>query len=150
MESKTGRPSAYTQAIGDYICERLATSNVSLRKICEEDGVPSISSVMRWLAENEAFRAQYAHAREAQADFLAEEIIEIADDSSRDTIAIEKNGQTIEIEDKEWTSRAKLRVDARKWIASKLKPKKYGDKLELDNKVSGKLQVETITGMEVK
>lgn len=148
-QNPVGRPSSYTQAIGDLICEQLATSNLSLRKICQDPTIPHISSVLRWLAADEEFRKQYALAREAQADFLAEEIIEIADDSSRDTIKVKnKAGDEIEIEDKEWTSRAKLRVDARKWVASKLKPKKYGDRLELDNKISGKL--EQIIGMEVK
>jgi hypothetical protein len=127
-----GRPSAYTQEIADKICEQLATSNLSLRKICEDESVPNISTVLRWLAVNEAFRDQYALARECQADFLAEEIIEIADDSSGDVMTITKNGEESEVENREFTARSRLRVDARKWVASKLKPKKYGESSKVD------------------
>jgi hypothetical protein len=72
----------------------------------------------------------YARAKEQQADLLAEEIIEIADDSSKDLQGYDDYNNPIE--NKEFVNRSKLRVDARKWVASKLKPKKYGDKLELD------------------
>jgi hypothetical protein len=71
------------------------------------------------------FRHQYARAREAQADFLAEEILQIADDGENDTYATE-NGPAV---NHDVVQRSRLRVDARKWLASKLAPKKYGDKL---------------------
>lgn len=76
---------------------------------------------------DEEFSKQYARAREAQADTLADEILEIADDTSRDTIATEKNGEQ---PNSEWITRSRLRVDARKWLASKMAPKKYGDRIE--------------------
>ena len=84
---------------------------------------------MRWLADEakQEFRLHYAHAREAQADLLAAEILEIADDSSGDIIT-DKDGRTRL--DREFVARARLRVDARKWLASKMAPKKYGDKIE--------------------
>jgi hypothetical protein len=68
------------------------------------------------------FAEQYAHARDSQADTLADEILDIADDGSNDYMGDDEtyNGDAV--------ARSKLRVDARKWIASKLKPKKYGDK----------------------
>jgi transposase len=122
-----GRPSKFTQELGDAICDGIATSSKSLSKICEKLNV-NPSTVYRWLKEDEGFRDNYARAREDQADLLADEIIEIADDSSQDTIVTAKGA---EYENTEWTSRSKLRVDARKWVASKLKPKKYGDKLDL-------------------
>lgn len=127
--AKTGRPSKYSHEICDYICEQLATSNRSLRSICQDEGIPNIGTVLRWLSESdkEEFHKQYARAKEQQADFLAEEILEIADYTAKDTIETEKGP----IEDKEWVNRSRLRVDARKWVASKLKPKKYGDKIDV-------------------
>jgi hypothetical protein len=116
----------YTQEIGELICEAISTSNRSLKKITESLGF-GVRTVYKWLDSNEEFRHQYARAKEAQADMLAEEMLEIADDSANDTI----DGEYGPMENKEWVNRSKLRVDTRKWIASKLKPKKYGDKLDL-------------------
>jgi hypothetical protein len=132
----------FTQEIADKICEAIATSSMSLRSICKQDGMPSVSAVLKWLAKGskedspEEFRTfvhQYARAREEQADFLAEEILEIADDGSNDLMTITKGDISYEVENKEVTNRSRLRVDARKWIASKLKPKKYGDKMDIDH-----------------
>jgi hypothetical protein len=84
---------------------------------------------MRWLADEakQEFRLHYAHAREAQADLLAAEILAIADDSSGDIIT-DKDGNTRL--DREFVARARLRVDSRKWLAGKLAPKKYGVKIK--------------------
>ena len=125
---KIGRPSGYTPAIASAICEKLA-DGMSLRKLCAQPAMPSMTTVMRWLADEtkQEFRLHYAHAREAQADLLAAEILEIADDSSGDII-IDNDGNTRL--DREFVARARLRVDARKWLASKLAPKKYGDRIE--------------------
>lgn len=121
-----GRPSAYSQTIADDICERLANGE-SLRVICAGEEHPRQATVFRWLAANEEFREQYARAREAQADTLADEIVGIADDGSNDFMET-KDGPKY---DAEAVARSKLRVDARKWVAAKLKPKVYGDKLDL-------------------
>jgi hypothetical protein len=137
-----GRPSEFNQEIANKICDTLATSSTSLRTMCLPDDMPSVRTVLYWLSEGDkedskpefkAFLHQYARAREQQADFLAEEILEIADDGSNDLMTIVKGDISYEQENKEVTNRSKLRVDARKWIASKLKPKKYGDKLDLNH-----------------
>lgn len=125
MEETRGRPSLYSDELADDICKEIADGK-SLRSICAKNGMPDKSTVFRWLADNEFFRDQYARAREEQADHYADEIIEIADDSSRD-IVIGDDGK--EIINHEHIARARLRVDARKWKASKLAPKKYGDKV---------------------
>lgn len=124
---KTGRPSAYTPAVASAICEALA-DDMSLRKLCAQPAMPSMTTVMRWLADETKpeFRLHYAHAREAQADFLAAEILEIADDSSGDII-IDKDGRPRV--NNEVIARARLRVDSRKWLASKMVPKKYGNRI---------------------
>lgn len=118
------RPSKFTQKLADIICERIADGE-SLRLICQSDEMPARSSVFKWLSENKTFSDQYARAREAQADLLADEILSISDDAARDTIDTE-NGERA---NNEWIARSRLRVDARKWLASKMAPKKYGDKV---------------------
>jgi hypothetical protein len=123
-----GRPSAFTQEIADEICERLSKGE-SLRSICatsRDDFMPGRSTVNRWLAENEAFRDQYARAREAQADHFVDEIIEIADQPN---VVRGADGEVVESD----PQRDRLRIDARKWVASKLAPKKYGDKLDVNH-----------------
>jgi hypothetical protein len=95
--------------------------------------------VHRWLAstseEYDAFRQQYAHAREVQAETIFDDILDIADDARNDWME-RRNGED---EESSWTlngehiQRSRLRIDARKWMASKLAPKKYGDKLELEH-----------------
>jgi SpoVK/Ycf46/Vps4 family AAA+-type ATPase len=138
----SGRPTGddYTSEIAAAICERIV-SGESLRSICRDDAMPAISTVFKWLAKHEDFVDLYARAREAQADTYADEITEIADDGSRDYVQTE-NGPVI---DHDHIARSRLRVDARKWIASKLKPRKYGDKLDLDH--SGGLSIQVITGV---
>lgn len=128
----TGRPEIYTQEIADRICAEIASSTKSLRTICNADGMPSVMTVLRWLREDkDGFCAQYTRAKEEQADFMTEEMIEIADDGTNDYMTIVKGDMEYNIENKEVTSRSKLRVETRKWAASKLKPKKYGDKLDI-------------------
>lgn len=124
---KPGRPSAFSQEIADAICTAIAAGN-SLRAICERPDMPAISMVMRWLADDDRaeFREQYARAREAQADTLAEQMLQIADDGTNDTQVDDEGNVRI---DHDHIARSRLRVDTRKWLASKLAPKKYGDKI---------------------
>jgi hypothetical protein len=122
-----GRPSSFSEEIADTICERLIDGQ-SLRAICTDGDMPNASTVTRWLASNEAFRAQYTHAREAQADTLADEILDISDDGTNDWMERRReDGSVDEVLNHEHVTRSKLRVDARKWLAAKLQPKKYGD-----------------------
>ena len=142
----TGRPSDYTQETADIICDRLADGE-SLRGICRDEHMPSKTSVFRWLAVNEAFRDQYARAREAQADHLADEILEISDDGSNDWM--ERTGKDQEpgwVLNGEHVQRSRLRVDSRKWFASKVAPKKYGEKVqqEVTGANGGPVQVQRI------
>lgn len=145
-----GRPTLFTQQIADIICEETATSSKSLKTICALEGMPAVRTVLSWLSdgskedskqESKDFLHNYARAKEEQADFLAEEIIEISDDGSNDYMTIVKGDLKYNVEDKEVTSRSKLRVDSRKWVASKLKPKKYGDKLDLNGDLNQTLIV---------
>jgi hypothetical protein len=134
-----GRPSSFTQEVADAICERIAEGE-SLRSICQDDDKPSKATVFRWLAADEIFRDQYARAREAQADALFDEILNIADDGRNDTYTDEDGNERT---NQDVIARSRLRVDARKWMAGKLRPKVYGEKLDLAH--SGELRVTAVT-----
>ncbi len=125
---KKGRPSLYTEALAAEICRRLAEGE-SLRGICADKAMPAISTVMGWLfdGKHDGFSAQYARAREAQAELRADEITDIAD-------GVEHGAS-------EAVQAARLRVDARKWIAAKLLPKRYGDKLQHTGEGGGPIRV---------
>ncbi len=124
-----GRPSSFTQEVADAICEGIADGQ-SLRSICLSEDMPTKATVFRWLADERyaVFRDQYVRARETQADALFDEILQIADDGTRDTYT-DKDGN--ERTDQDVIARSRLRVDARKWMAGKLRPKVYGDKVDL-------------------
>jgi len=126
-----GRPEIYTNEIANTICTEIATSSKSLRTICNKEGMPCVSTILIWLRDKPEFLTQYTRAKEEQADFLQEEMLDIADDGSNDFMTIVKGDEQYTVENKEWTSRSKLRVETRKWAASKLKPKKYGDKIDV-------------------
>lgn len=128
--------SSYTDEIADVICERIANGE-SLKAICAEDGMPSQSMVFRWLADpaKEEFRERYARARESQADALFDEILSIADTPVMgEKTKTDADGNT-EVMTGDMIEHRKLQIDARKWLAGKLRPKKYGDKLELETKI---------------
>lgn len=123
----------YDPEVGDRICDMLA-QGYSLKSICEDDAMPGMTTVFKWLRTHEGFAKLYAQAREAQADTLADEMADIADDARNDwmertdaegRVRYELNGEHVQ--------RTRLRLDTRKWIASKLKPKKYGDKVDVEH-----------------
>jgi len=144
----TGRPTTFTQELADSICAELAEGR-SLRYALTLDGMPGMSTVMRWLRESEPFREQYARAKEESADVYADEIIEIADEECT-TVRADKHatrdddgeGNTEVVFDSAAVARNRLRVDARKWVASKLKPKKYGDRTQHEH--TGKMTLESL------
>lgn len=132
------RPSSFTQAKADLICERLATGE-SLRSICSSDDMPSQTSVFRWLRDNESFREQYARAREDQAETIFDEMLDIADDSSLDRIPGKEGGSIVDLDH---IQRSRLRIDARKWVLGKLAPKKYGERQHIEH--SGSITLEAL------
>lgn len=118
-------PMEFSQSVADIICERLAGGE-SLRTICgveRDKALPSETTIYRWLRENEAFAQQYAVARESQGDAYADRAVEEALTATDASIG-------------------RLRMDALKWAAGKLAPKKYGDKLDIDH--SGGITVELV------
>lgn len=121
-----GRLSEYSPEVGDAICE-LIMDGKSLREICSPEGMPDKSTVFRWMFRHEEFRDQYARAKEAQAENFADELMEIADDASGDVSGELDMPNGVNVQ------RARLRVDTRKWVMSKLLAKKYGEKLDLNH-----------------
>ena len=122
---KRGAPGMYTPALGAKICRAIATSADSIKKICSRNpDFPVREVIWGWRIDHPDFANMYNEARRAQADLLAEEINEIADDDSQDVVM----GEHGEKQNTEYIARSRLRVDARKWIACKLLPKVYGDK----------------------
>jgi hypothetical protein len=115
-----GRPSEFTQEAADLICEEIAKGR-SLRVICADDGaefdrLPHERTVYRWLEaeENDAFRQQYARAREAQADGKFEQTWDIAQTATTESVQV-----------------ARLQIDVLKWQSGKLAPKKYGEAVQM-------------------
>ncbi len=133
MARKRGRPTKYTKALAGIVCERLAGGE-SLRAVCRDETMPDKATVLRWLGDDDKaeFRDQYARAREAQAEAIADEILEIADDSTNDFMERKRaDGPSETVLNAEHVQRSRLRVDTRKWLLAKLQPKKYGDRLDL-------------------
>lgn len=119
-----GRPEVYTPELADRICAEIATSQKSLRTICKMKGMPSVMTILRWLREDkDGFCSQYARAKEEQAEMMVEDMLDISEHTNEDHTAF--TGANV-------VQRDRLRIDTRKWIASKLKPKKYGEKLDVE------------------
>lgn len=133
-----GNTTVYTRELADEICERISCGE-TLRQVCRLKGMGD-STVRRWVLNDiDGFSARYAHARELCIESWADEIVEIGDNASNDWMAREgKDG-----EDLGWTangdhiSRSRLRVDSRKWLLSKLRPDRYGDKLQVGGDPAG-------------
>jgi alkylated DNA nucleotide flippase Atl1 len=126
---KRGRPTDFEQTLADAICARMQAGE-SLRAICKPDDMPAESTVRTWaVANHQGFHAQYTRAREAQMDALAEDLIEIADEKDADT------------------QRARLRVDTRKWLMSKIAPKRFGDRThhELTGRDGGPIKTQDLS-----
>lgn len=110
----SGRPSDYSDALADLICNRIADGE-SLRRICQDDGMPHRNTVLRWLGQHEDFAAKYARAREFQGDHMDDLIQETADECTAE------NAQA-----------ARVKILAYQWRASKLRPKVYGEKVSTE------------------
>jgi hypothetical protein len=122
---KVGRPTKYSEEIANQICSIISTSHKSLLTISKEVGV-SVPTILKWMNDNKEFLNQYTRAKEEQADFLVEQMIDISEHTEEDHTPF--TGANV-------IQRDRLRVETRKWIASKLKPKKYGDKLDIEHTV---------------
>ncbi len=117
-KSKGGRPSTYSAAIANQICERIAEGE-PLTKICRDKAMPAYRTVLNWRVKDNEFLRMYMRAREDAGDTLADEIRELAKRVVDGTL--EPNA-------------GRVAIDALKWTASKLKPREYGDRAQVDLK----------------
>ena len=120
------RPTKFTPELGENICELIACGWL-MKDAARHFGIPP-ETVCRWVVKHEAFREVYAVARGQHTEIWAEEIIEIADDASRDYTA-DKHGKRIF--NSESVHRAKLRIEGRKWIMARLDPRLWGNRPEI-------------------
>jgi hypothetical protein len=117
-KKRKGR-SKYTPARGRRICDELVKGR-SLYSILQDEGSPDRNQLFRWLAANPSFEHEYAHARSVGWDVLAEQQLE----RTRDIPADLANSRKVE-------------VDYVKWYLSKVAHRRYGDKLDVNQQISG-------------
>jgi hypothetical protein len=122
--------STYSEEIVEKICNLIADGN-ALHQITEMEGMPKKTAIYSWLEKYPSFAEKYARAREKQADLFAAQIVTIADRATDANIA-------------------RLQMDARKWAASKLAPKKYGDRTitELTGADGGAIKTEATSKVD--
>lgn len=141
---KMGRPTDYSAELAAELCSYLA-SGISLNSTCRKKGMPSKNTVFRWLSlSNEElwrddFRDQYARAKQESADMMAEEILDISNTPSKGKVTTtrtttDKDGNSVtvvEVREDDRLGHRRLQVDTRKFLMAKMKPKIYGDKMDL-------------------
>jgi hypothetical protein len=124
-----GRPTNYCQEIAQLVCDRVATHHVGIERLCNMyPDMPGKTTIREWKLKHDEFASRYALARQKQVENYAEDIIDIADDGSKDYVLTEDGFKL----DTEHLNRSRLRIDTRKWMASKLAPKIYGDQKRVE------------------
>ena len=134
----TGRPTDYTPELTDEFCARIAMGE-SLRSVCRDPAMPEPKTIYRWFRIHYGFSQQYARSKEDSADSHEDMIIDISDNPDGQPVLdedgkpmLDPNGKPLVKLDNVAIQHATLRVNSRKWAASKLKPKKYGEKIQQD------------------
>lgn len=115
---KLGRPSTFTEAEGERICQWIQ-SGKSLNSYCKEHGRQA-STIYHWMTESVSFAQNYGRAHEDRADTLVEDMLDIAD-------SVEKADNIVQV------MAGKLRIETRRWIAERMRPEKYGNKVQVDH-----------------
>lgn len=136
LQPKNGSPSTYTKEIGEEICQKISVSEYGLKRLCKENPHwPCKQTIFEWRIKIKEFGDLYAKAKQDQIETLIDDCLDIADDTSQDTIvSVDSEGVEREKCNTEWINRSRLRIDTRKFLAQKLAPKLYGDKVsERDN-----------------
>lgn len=128
---KRGAPEwPYDEVFGQKICDAVAISTDSVAQmLVKNPDFPSEDTIRKWRLRIPSFGGMYARAKQLQAELLAEEVLAIADDGSKDSYTDDEGNEKC---DNEWMQRSRLRIDTRKWIACKLAPKLYGDKQTIE------------------
>ena len=124
-----GRPRSFDRAkVGPKLLDMVAKGEL-VKTACDKCGIGR-TTLRHWLEADEPFRFAYARAREDQAHALAEEAIAIADSEADTPEAVQRD---------------RLRVDTRKWLASKIAPRLYSERqaLELSGPDGGPIEIQT-------
>jgi hypothetical protein len=133
-----GRPTIYSKELTDNICTLIAQGN-SMRSICERKEMPEMQTIWRWLREYKLFSEQYAKATIDRTESQLEELNNLGDTSIDEAkLADPKSANAI-------VQAYKLKADNMKWVMSKMKPKKYGDKLELGGDQDNPITIELVS-----
>lgn len=115
----------YTDDLAREICETIASQGKGLKRLCKENSHwPSYDTIYKWMRKHPIFADLYAYAKKEQVTCLVDEILDIADDGSQDEL-IDEDGNARP--NNEFINRSRIRIDTRKWIATKLVPRLYGD-----------------------
>lgn len=129
--TQKGRPTKYSQKLADKLCASLSMGN-SLKKTCEQKGMPTPSTVFNWFRLYPDFLESYTRAKEESADAMAEEIIDISNQPIMgEEVMLNKDGEIVTVKRSEMLGHRRLQIDTRKFLMAKMKPKRYGDKLDL-------------------
>jgi hypothetical protein len=142
---KKGEFTTYDKETGDRLCQ-LIVEKQTLRTIFAREDMPSVSTFYKWLIEDKAFAEQYARAKEIQIDLLVNEIIDIADntqDGQKTKINDDGKNITEETVTADMIDHRKLRIEARKWYAGKMKPKKYGDSITMKGDADAPIEIKS-------
>lgn len=144
-----GVPLTYTEELGREICSKIAVSDYGLKRLCAENPHwPCRQTILEWRIKIKTFGDMYAKAKQDQIETLIDDCLDIADDTSHDTLTkYGKDGEPYEVCNSEWINRSRLRIDTRKFLAQKLAPKIYGDKVKDDDSSESAKEI-LIAGMK--
>lgn len=124
--ARLGRPPTheYSEELADEICAEIASNSKSVKKLCDQNPHwPTQKIIWEWIRKYPDFRNKYTRAKQEQVETYVDEILDISDNCNHDTV-INSNGEVVA--NYEYMARSRLRIDTRKWLASKLVPKLYG------------------------
>lgn len=139
---KVGRPTDYCEEIAKEICDTIACTPKGIIRLCKENPHwPKHETIYRWKRIHSEFSEQYTQAKRDQIEILVDQSLEIADSTENDTIE-DFRGDLVE--NREWINRDRLRVDLRKWMAGKLAPKIYGEKIVAEHTGKDGKPIETV------
>lgn len=126
--------STYTKELGEHICNGILQGR-TLKSITGDSNMPRLNTIMTWLHQFEEFNTMYYKARQLQMELIIDGILEISDDASNDYTHYvdEKTGEVTHIFNHEHVARSRLKIDTRKFLAAKLAPRIYGERVTIDH-----------------
>lgn len=127
-----GRPSKFSKALADKICEKLSEGE-PLASICRKNkAFPAVRTVSDWKRAHPEFSADFARARDEGFDAIAAETLRIADTPVKG-IRTKKSKEGLEVTTEDMLGHRRLQVETRLKLLAKWDPKRYGDKIEVES-----------------